>query len=149
MELTYGYDYGKRHRVLEYMYWSWFEGQYLDNKSTIFRSDISPLSGNCALLYYLTLSHANHDNFTCTWCLSWDIKLGWTHTNWRGEVNSKRKKNSSYRLQSISTNFSWSLIDMFRTSLQTSEVRCEVQKFIMKFTNHCVKLAFDWLLFNV
>ena len=39
--------------------------------------------------------------------------------------------------------------EMFRTSLWTWEVRCEVQKFIMKFTNQFVKLAFDWLLSNV
>ncbi len=32
---------------------------------------------------------------------------------------------------------------------QTSEVRCEVQKLTMKFTNQFVKLAFDWLLYNV
>jgi hypothetical protein len=35
---------------------------------------------------------------------------------------------------------------MFRTSLRSSQVRCEVQKFIVRFTNQFVNYAFDWLL---
>ena len=35
---------------------------------------------------------------------------------------------------------------MFRTSLRSSQDCCEVQKFIMRFTNQFVSYAFDWLL---
>ena len=38
---------------------------------------------------------------------------------------------------------------LFTEMFRTSEVRREVQKFIMKFTNQFVKLAFDWLISNV
>ena len=35
---------------------------------------------------------------------------------------------------------------IFRTSLRSSEVRCEVQKFISKFTSQFVNKGCDWLL---
>ncbi len=46
--------------------------------------------------------------------------------------------------RTMSVTYRYSTVEMFRTS----EVRCEVQKFVMKFTNQFVKLAFDWLLSN-
>ena len=45
----------------------------------------------------------------------------------------------------ITVDFNSLLTEMFRTL----EVRCEVQKFKMKFTNQFVMLSFDWLLSNV
>ncbi len=48
-----------------------------------------------------------------------------------------------------SNNITVDFNSLFTEMFQTSEVRCEVQKFIMKFTNQFVKLAFDWLLYNV
>jgi hypothetical protein len=45
-------------------------------------------------------------------------------------------------LQSISRNFDHKC----SASLRSSQVRCEVQKFIMRFTNQFVNYAFDWLL---
>ena len=44
-------------------------------------------------------------------------------------------------LQSISDNF-----DHKCSKLRCSQVRCEVQKFIRRFTNQFVNYAFDWFL---
>ncbi len=45
---------------------------------------------------------------------------------------------------SISTSdFNSLFTEMFQTLFRTSDVRCEVQKFIIKFTNQFVKLVFD------
>ncbi len=37
----------------------------------------------------------------------------------------------------------------FNSFFRTAEVRCKVQKFMMKHASQFVKLTFDWLLFNV
>ena len=46
----------------------------------------------------------------------------------------------------VTVDFTKLLPQMFRTSLRSSQVRCEVQKFIMRFTYQFVNNAFDWLL---
>ncbi len=56
---------------------------------------------------------------------------------------------SQQHMIKLTVDFNSPFIEMFRTSFRTSEVRCEVHKFIIKFTNQFVKLAFDWLLSNV
>ncbi len=45
----------------------------------------------------------------------------------------------------ITVDFNSLLTEMFRTSFRTSEVRCEVQKFTMKWTSMFVNKVSDWL----
>ncbi len=44
----------------------------------------------------------------------------------------------------VTVDFNSLFTEMFRTSFRTSEIRCEVQKFTMKFDKHVCKQSF-WL----
>ena len=69
---------------------------------------------------------------TSSYCGPSNIKLFFWH---------KKKIRSD-----ITVDFTKLWSQKFRTSLRSSQVCCEVQKFIMRFTNQFVNHAFDWLL---
>ncbi len=77
-----------------------------------------------------------HSIFFCVETISSTLVLGNKEIRY---VSVRYGWSGNRPLQSISAN----------SSVKCCEVRCEAQKFVMKFTNQFVKLAFDWLLSNV
>jgi hypothetical protein len=81
-------------------------------------------------------------------------EMGFRKSGLGNDMGSRPPSGPSYkacpgirsRSNSITVNFTKLWPQMFRTSLRNSQVRCGVQKFIMRFTNQFVNYAFDWLL---
>ena len=81
-------------------------------------------------------------------------EMGFRKSGLGNDMGSRPPSGPSYKAcpgirsrgNSITVNFTKLWPQMFRTSLRNSQVRCGVQKFIMRFTNQFVNYAFDWLL---